>query len=85
MMTINGHTYYDSDDVYRMLDNLYNADNCFRERIYAYVFENEVGIDRRPLLKIIRDPLEYNMDYLYSLDSEVTEKFIRYMETFGLT
>lgn len=84
MMIINGHTYYDSDDVYRMLENLYNVDICFKEQIYAYVFENEIGIDRIPLLNIISDPLEYNMDYLYNLDSEVTEKFIRYMETFGL-
>ena len=81
---INGHVFYDENDVYTMLENLYNLDVGSREQIYAYVYQNETGIDRQPLLNIVRDPMEYNMDYLYRLDSDVTEKFIRLMERFGI-
>jgi len=81
---INGQTFYDEQDIYRMFNNLCCIDMGVRARLCDFVYHNENGIDREPLLNIVSEPLEYNIDYLYSLDSEVTEKFIRYMEVFGL-
>ena len=81
---IKGQVFYDEQDIYRMFNNLYCVDMGLKQQIYNYVSCNEHGMDRMPLLNIVSDPLEYNIDYLYSLDSEVTEKFIRYMEVFGL-
>jgi len=49
-----------------------------------YIIDNDYGIDTRPLVNVVSDPLEFNIDYLYSLDSDVTEKFICIMEMFGI-
>ena len=84
MQIINGHRFYDEQDIYIMLEKLYMLDGSLREQIYQYVAYYEHGIDRIPLLNIISNPMEYNIDYLYSLDSAVTDKFIMLMEEFGL-
>ena len=84
MIMINGHKLYEYQDIYNMLDRLCEVDKSVREKILKYVKETETGIDRRPMLKIVSDPLEYNIDYLESLDSDVTEKFIVLMEKFNL-
>lgn len=84
MIEINGHRLYDNDDIYSMLDRLYEADKELKGKIIQYVKETEKGMDRTPLLNILNDSLEYNIDYLESLDSAVTEKFIDLMEKFQL-
>lgn len=81
---INGQAFYDEQDIYRMFNNLCCIDIGVRQQLYNYVSCNEYGMDREPLLNIVSNPLEYNIDYLYRFDSDVTEKFIRYMEVFGL-
>jgi hypothetical protein len=40
-------------------------------------------MDAEALINIVVDPEEYNIDYLNSVDSEVTEEFIELMERFG--
>lgn len=84
MREINGHKLYEYEDIYNMLDRLYEVDKSVREKILNYVKETETGIDRRPMINIVSDPLEYHIDYLESLDSDVTEKFIILMEKFNL-
>ena len=84
MIFINGHKLYEYQDIYNMLDRLYEVDKATREKILNYVKETEIGIDRVPMLNIVRDPLEYHIDYLNRLDSAVTDKFIILMEKFGL-
>ena len=84
MREINGHRIYEYEDIYNMLDRLYEVDESVREKILNYVKETETGIDRRPMINIVSDPLEYHIDYLESLDSDVTEKFIILMEKFNL-
>lgn len=84
MTIINGYMLYDDNDIYNMLNNLYNAEKELKDEIYNYVVHTEWGMDRVPLLNIVEDSMEYNVDYLCALDSEVTEKFIRLMEMFGL-
>ena len=84
MQIINGHRFYDEQDMEIMMETLYRADRRLKEQIYDYVACNEYGMDRAPLLNIISDPMEYNVEYLYSLDSAVVEKFICIMELFGI-
>lgn len=84
MILINGHKLYEYQDIYNMLDRLYEVDKATREKILNYVKETEIGIDRVPMLNIVRDPLEYHIDYLNRLDSAVTDKFIILMEKFNL-
>ncbi len=84
MEVINGYRYYNNEDVYNMLERLEKAEPELRVSILNYVEETEIGIDRAVMLNIVSEPLEYNVDYLDSLDSAVTEKFIYLMEQFNL-
>lgn len=84
MRMINGQMIYDEQDIYRMLCVLENINDGLRCQIVNYIIANDYGIDTRPLVNVVSDPLEFNMDYLYSLDSDVTEKFICIMEMFGI-
>jgi len=84
MRMINGQMIYDEQDIYRMLYVLQNINNGLRCQIVNYIIDNDYGIDTRPLVNVVSDPLEFNIDYLYSLDSDVTEKFICIMEMFGI-
>ena len=84
MEVINGYRYYNNEDVYNMLERLEKAEPELRVLILNYVEETEIGIDRAVMLNIVSEPLEYNVDYLDSLDSAVTEKFIYLMEQFNL-
>lgn len=84
MTIINGHVLYDSEDIYNMLDTLVEIDSEKRNEIIEYIKYGDYGIDTRALINIVSDPLEYNVDYMDALDSDVSERFIEIMEHFGI-
>ena len=84
MYNINGHKLYDEQDIIAMLYRLSFITESYRDYIKRSIVHGGYGIDTSALLNIITDPVEYNIDYLYSLDSAVTEEFINIMEKYGL-
>lgn len=84
MQVINGHILYDDNDIYRALRNLAVADEELINRICLFVQNGGYGIETIPLLNIVTDPDEFSIDYMMSLDSDVTEKFINIMQVFGM-
>ena len=83
MKIINGHRLYEEQDIEDMLDRLSYASPGQRELIKRAIIHGNYGMDTRALLNVVDDPLEFNIDYLYSLDSDVTEELIGHMERFG--
>ena len=84
MTEIREQRIYDETDIYNMLGKLNQQDKVTRKQIAEYVKQTEKGIDKIPLLNIISNSMEYNLDYLARLDSAVTDKFIDLMENFQL-
>ena len=84
MQVINGHVFYDDNDIYRALNNLGVADERVINEICLFIQNVGYGIDAIPLLNIVTDPYEYSVDYMMSLDSDVTEEFIKIMQVFGM-
>lgn len=84
MQIINGNRIYDEHDINAMLLRLTYITDSFREQIRYIVQNSGYDMDTPALLNVISDLVEYNIDYLYSLDSAVTDKFIMLMEEFGL-
>ena len=82
MQVINGHVFYDDNDIYRALNNLAEADERVINEICLFIQNVGYGIDAIPLLNIVTDPYEYSVDYMMSLDSDVTEEFIKIMKVF---
>lgn len=85
MREINGHRFYEEQDILDMLYRLNYVTSNHRDYIKREILNGNYGMDTIALINIVDDPMEYNIDYLYSLDSEVTEQFIRLMERFGYT
>ena len=83
MREINGHRFYEEQDILDMLFRLNYVTNNHRDYIKRMIINGNYGIDTEALINIVDDPMEYNIDYLNSLDSAVTELFIRLMERFG--
>ena len=84
MQVINGHIFYDDSDIYRALSNLAVANERLINEICLFIQNMGYGIDTIPLLNIVTDPYEFSIDYMMSLDSDVTEEFIKIMQVFGL-
>ena len=84
MQIINGHILYDDNDIYRALNNLGVADERVINEICLFIQNVGYGIDAIPLLNIVTDPYEFSVDYMMSLDSDVTEEFIKIMQVFGM-
>lgn len=84
MQVINGHILYDDSDIYRALNNLAVADERLINEICLFIQNVGYGIDTMPLLNIVTDPYEFSIDYMMSLDSDVTEEFIKIMQVFGM-
>ena len=84
MQVIDGHVFYDDNDIYRALNNLAEADERVINEICLFIQNVGYGIDAIPLLNIVTDPYEYSVDYMMSLDSDVTEEFIKIMQVFGM-
>ena len=84
MQVINGHVFCDDNDIYRALSNLAEADERVINEICLFIQNVGYGIDAIPLLNIVTDPYEYSVDYMMSLDSDVTEEFIKIMQVFGM-
>ena len=85
MGEINGHRFYEEQDILDMLYRLNYVTRTHRDYIKREILNGNYGMDTIALINIVDDPMEYNIDYLYSLDSVVTEQFIRLMERFGYT
>lgn len=83
MQEINGHIFYDEDDLRMCLYKLQFLSDWGRRNMMNAIGRMGVGMDEEPLCNIVNDPVEYNIDYLYSLDSEVTEEFIELMKDMG--
>lgn len=75
--------FYTEQDIIKMLYKLNYVIPNQREYMIRCILNGDYGIDTEALVNIVSDPTEYNIDYLYSLDSEVTEAFISLMERFG--
>lgn len=84
MQEINGHFFYTDDDICRTLDNLAEADEVLINQICLFIQNGAYGIDALPLLNIVTDPYEFSIEYMMSLDSDVTEEFIKIMQVFGM-
>lgn len=84
MQVINGHILYDDNDICRALSNLAVADERVINEICLFIQNVGYGMDTIPLLNIVTDPYEYSVDYMMSLDSDVTEEFIKIMQVFGM-
>ena len=84
MQVINGQIFYDDNDIYQALSNLAVAENSLINWICLFIQNGEYGTDTIPLLNIVTDPYEFSIDYMMSLDSDVTEEFIKIMQVFGL-
>lgn len=84
MTVINGHVYYDEEDIMHMLYSLSMISDNYRRQIIYYILNNGYGMDTEALINIVSNPLEFNMDYLYSLDSAVSDIFIDLMNRFGI-
>lgn len=84
MTVINGHVYYDEEDIMHMLYSLSMISDNYRRQIIYYIANNGYGMDTEALINIVSDPMEFNMDYLYSLDSAVSDIFIDLMNRFGI-
>lgn len=80
---MNQNRFYTEQDIIMMLYKLNYVIPNQREYMIRCILNGDYGIDTEALVNIVSDPTEYNIDYLYSLDSEVTEQFIRFMERFG--
>lgn len=84
MRMINNQRFYDEEDIYGILYTLDSQPQEIKNLIRKHIIQAGYGMDAIPLLNIINDPMEYNIDYLCSLDSEVTEELIGIAEWFGL-
>lgn len=84
MQVINGQIFYDDNDIYRALNNLARADERLINEICLFIQNVGYGVDTITLLNIVTDPYEFSIDYMMSLDSEVTEEFIKIMQVFGM-
>ena len=84
MTEINGHRFYDNDDIENMLNNLDEADKELQEKVINYVKETETGMDKKPLLDVVSNPSDYYAEDFDRFDSAVAEKFIKIMEKFNL-
>lgn len=84
MRMINNQRFYDEEDIYGILYTLNNLPQEIKNLIRNHIIQAGYGMDAISLLNIINDPMEYNMDYLNSLDSDVTEELIGIAEWFGL-
>lgn len=83
MREINGHRFYEEQDILDMLYRLNYVTRTHRDYIKREILNGNYGIDTEALINIVDDPMEYNIDYLNSLDSAVTEEFIEIMEQIG--
>lgn len=84
MRIINNHRFYNEEDIYNILYTLDSQPREIKKLIRNHIVNGGYGADTYPLLNIISDPMEYNIDYLNSLDSEVTEELIGIAECFGV-
>lgn len=85
MQIINGHRLYEEGDIVQMLYRVASLNDWQRTQICNYIVGLGYGeFDTVVLLNMFADPMEYNIDYMYSLDSDIGEIFIRVMEAFGL-
>lgn len=84
MQIINGHKIYDEQDIVSMLYRLNYVTETHRRYMADTIINKGLDIDTSAILNIISDPVEYNIDYLYSLDSAVTDRFLECMEMFGM-
>lgn len=84
MQMINGQHFYTDDDICRTLDRLAGADERLINEICLFIQNVRFGVDEIPLLNIVTAPYEFSIDYMMSLDSDVTEEFIKIMQVFGL-
>ena len=84
MKIIDGYVFYEEHDICKMLYLLENITGVLRCRIIEHIINGGYGVDTAALVNIISDPFEYNIDYLYCLDQDVTEEFIAIMESFGI-
>lgn len=80
----NGHVYYDEEDIMHMLYSLSMISDNYRRQIIYYIANNGYGMDTEALINIVSNPMEFNIDYLYSLDSAVSDIFIDLMNRFGI-
>lgn len=74
---------YSQQEIEAMLFRLNYVTSNHREYIKRMIINGNYGIDTEALINIVGDPEEYNIDYLNSLDSAVTEEFIEIMEQIG--
>lgn len=74
---------YSQQEIEDMLFRLNYVTNNHRDYIKRMIINGNYGIDTEALINIVDDPMEYNIDYLNSLDSAVTEEFIEIMEQIG--
>ena len=74
---------YSQQEIEAMLFRLNYVTSNHREYIKRMIINGNYGIDTEALINIVDDPEEYNIDYLNSLDSAVTEEFIEIMEQIG--
>ena len=84
MQIINGYKLYEEQDIIAMLHRQSFVTESYRNYMKRSIIHMGYDIDTPALLNIISNPMEYNIDYLYSLDSAVTDKFIMLMEEFGM-
>ena len=85
MRIINGHSSYEEQDIQQMLYTLAGYDYVYRERICDIIKQMGYSYDDTiALMNMVMDPIEYNIDYMYSLDSAVGEEFICIMEQIGM-
>ena len=74
---------YSQQEIESALYKLQFISSKHRECIIGVIENGNYGMDAEALINIVVDPEEYNIDYLNSVDSEVTEEFIELMERFG--
>lgn len=82
--SFNNHRFYTEKDIYVILDILSVLPTPYKRIIQNQIVHGGYGADTIPLLNIINNPTDYNMDYLHSLDSAVTEELIEIAERFEL-
>ena len=87
MRMTNTRGFYNEEDIYRTLVVLSHLDNEDREVLRNHVIYGGYGADNPntyTLLNIINNPTEYDINYIYSTEPEVTEELIRSADWFGL-
>ena len=90
MRMTNTRGFYNEEDIYRTLVVLSHLDNEDREVLRNHVIYGGYGgygadnPNTYTLLNIINNPTEYDINYIYSTEPEVTEELIRSADWFGL-